>query len=111
MNAGNGEFFRLVLCILGMAVVTALPRVLPITLLSGRTLPPFLLRWLSFVPVAVLAALLAPEILLRDGRLYIAADNFFLLATVPTLLVAWRTGSFFGAVAAGMGAVALLRLL
>lgn len=101
----------LALCVAGMAVVTALPRILPITLLAGRKLPPPLMRWLSFVPVAVLAALLAPEILLKNGELHLAPDNLFLLAAVPTLLVSWRTGSFFGAVAAGMGAVALMRLV
>ena len=43
----------LALCILGMALVTLIPRVLPVTLLAGRNLPPLLTRWLSFVPVSV----------------------------------------------------------
>ncbi len=46
----------LLLCILGMALVTLIPRVMPVTLLAGRELPPLLTRWLSFVPVSVLAA-------------------------------------------------------
>ncbi|MBW2683676.1 MAG: AzlD domain-containing protein, partial [Deltaproteobacteria bacterium] len=33
----------------------------------------------------------------------------FLLAAIPTFLVAWRFKSFFGTVAAGMGLVALGR--
>jgi len=32
-----------------------------------------------------------------------------LLGSVPAALAAWRTGSFFGAVAVGMGTVAALR--
>ena len=51
----------LLLCILGMALVTLIPRVMPVTLLAGRELPPLLTRWLSFVPVSVLAALVAPR--------------------------------------------------
>ena len=51
----------LLLCILGMALVTLIPRVMPVTLLAGRELPPLLTRWLSFVPVAVMAALLGAE--------------------------------------------------
>lgn len=43
----------LLLCILGMALVTLIPRVMPVTLLAGRELPPLLTRWLSFVPVSV----------------------------------------------------------
>lgn len=54
----------LLLCILGMALVTLIPRVMPVTLLAGRELPPLLTRWLSFVPVSVLAALVAPDLLL-----------------------------------------------
>ena len=49
----------LLLCILGMTLVTLIPRVMPVTLLAGRELPPLLTRWLSFVPVSVLAALAA----------------------------------------------------
>ena len=80
----------LLLCILGMALVTLIPRVMPVTLLAGRELPPLLTRWLSFVPVS--------------------GDNLFLIATFPTLLICWyKKGSLFGALAVGMGTVALIR--
>ena len=91
----------LLLCILGMALVTLIPRVMPVTLLA---------RWLSFVPVSVLAALVAPDLLLADGKLNISGDNLFLIATFPTLLICWyKKGSLFGALAVGMGTVALIR--
>ena len=80
----------LLLCILGMALVTLIPRVMPVTLLAGRELPPLLTRWLSFVPVSVLAALVAPDLLLADGKLN-------------------KKGRLFGALAVGMGTVALIR--
>ena len=100
----------LLLCILGMALVTLIPRVMPVTLLAGRELPPLLTRWLSFVPVSVLAALVAPDLLLADGKLNISGDNLFLIATFPTLLICWyKKGSLFGALAVGMGTVALIR--
>lgn len=105
-----------VLLILGMAAVTYLPRVLPLWLLSSRSLHPAFMRWLEMVPPAVLAALLAPSLFLRKNAsgqeaLFLAPDNHFLLAAFPTLLVAWLTKSFFGTVAAGMASVALLRWL
>lgn len=99
--------------IAGMALVTYIPRLLPLWLLSSRPLPPLLVRWLGLIPPAVLAALLAPELLLTkqpDGlALSLGPDNVFLWAALPSALVAWRTGSFFGTVAVGMGSVALLR--
>lgn len=101
----------IILCILGMAVVSAIPRIVPLSLLAKRKLPTIVMQWLSFVPVSILAALLTPEIFLRDGKFYIAEDNFFLIAAVPTLLVSWLTRSFFGSVAIGMAIVAVLRLV
>lgn len=97
------------LTICGMGAVTYLPRLLPMLLLSGRRLSPWIARWLSFVPATVLAALLAPGLLCRDGEFILELDNVFLLAAIPTFLVAWRFKSFFGTVATGMGLVALGR--
>ena len=101
------------LIILGMALVTYIPRAAPLMLLSSRELNPMLMRWLEMVPPAVLAALLAPELLLRaqagQKTLFLSLDNFFLLAALPTFVVGWITRSFFGTVAFGMGMVALLR--
>ena len=97
------------LTICGMGVVTYLPRLLPMLLLSDRELSPWIARWLSFVPATVLAALLAPGLLCREGELILKLDNYFLLAALPTFVVAWRFKSFFGTVATGMGLVALAR--
>ncbi|MBE5529561.1 AzlD domain-containing protein [Laribacter hongkongensis] len=97
--------------ILGMALVTALLRALPITLLAGRQLPPLLARWLSFVPVTVLAALLLPDIVLRQGELALTVDNLFLWASLPTLAVAYFTRNFFGTMLTGMVTVGLARWL
>ena len=97
------------LTIAGMGVVTYLPRLLPMLLLSGRNLAPWISRWLSFVPATVLAALLAPGLLCPEGRLDLGLNNLYLLAALPTFVVAWRLKSFFGTVATGMGLVALAR--
>lgn len=100
---------ELALCTLGMTLGTVLPRALPMTLMADRPLPPLVRRWLTFVPAAILAAMVAPDILLRDGDLFLSPDNMFLLASVPTLLVAWKTRSLFATLAAGMALVALGR--
>lgn len=99
------------LTIVGMGAVTYLPRVLPMLLLSGRNLAPWISRWLSFIPATVLAALLAPGLVCQDGRLDLSLDNLFLMAAIPTFFVAWWFKSFFGTVATGMGLVAIARYL
>ncbi|WP_461209290.1 AzlD domain-containing protein [Desulfocurvus sp. DL9XJH121] len=94
------------LTILGMALVTYVPRALPLVALASRSLPDVVARFLGFVPTAVLAALLAPCVLVRDGALDASLSNVFLLAAVPTFAVAIAARSFFGAVAVGMASVA-----
>lgn len=97
------------LTIVGMGVVTYLPRLLPVWFLSRRTLPPLVVAWLRFVPVAVLAALLLPGLVMPQDRVDLSFNNLYVWAAVPVIVVAWRTRSFFGTVLVGMGLVALLR--
>ena len=98
-----------IFCISGLVMGAALPRVLPMTLLADRPMPATLRRWLDFVPASVLAALAAPDILLRNDELFLSPDNIFLLAAAPTLLVAWKTRSLCAALATGMALTALGR--
>lgn len=100
---------QLLVMIVGASLVTCLPRVLPMMYLSTEALPPMVQRWLGFVPVAVLAALIGPDVLIRDGALDISVHNLFLLVAIPALGVAWWTKSFFGTIIFSMGAVAAAR--
>jgi branched-subunit amino acid transport protein len=85
------EFLALVLA---CAAVTALPRVLPLVALSRLALPRWLLEWLRYVPVAVLSALLAIE-LLSSGRAGLPA-------IAAAFAVAFLTRSLLGTAVAGV---------
>lgn len=99
------------LTLAGMALVTYLPRLLPAWFLRGRSLPPFLVAWLRYVPVAVLAALLLPSLLVADGGLNFAWVNLYLWAALPAVIVAWKSKNMFATVLTGMVLVALARLV
>lgn len=101
----------LTLTILAMALGTYLLRALPITLLSRATLPAWLTDWLALVPGAVLAASLAQTLFVRDGRFDLSWHNLYLLAALPTVLVAWRTRNVLLTMLSGMAAFALLQRL
>ncbi|HHZ16379.1 MAG TPA: AzlD domain-containing protein [Peptococcaceae bacterium] len=96
---------KVLVLIIGMMLVTYLPRVLPLVVLSQVKIPPLVLSWLGYIPVAVLAALLAPELLLQENKLALSADNPALWAALPALLVAWRTKNLFYTVLVGMVAM------
>jgi branched-subunit amino acid transport protein len=89
--------------ILACAAVTVVPRVLPLVLLSRVRLPDWMLAWLAYVPVAVLAALLAIEVLVVDGRPALSAANPALPAIIAALAVAGLSRSLIGTVMAGVG--------
>jgi branched-subunit amino acid transport protein len=91
------EFLALVLA---CAAVTALPRVLPLVALSRVALPEGLTAWLRYVPIAVLSALLAIELL--------SAGPKGLPAIAVALAVAGWTRSLLGTTLAGVAVYWLL---
>ena len=100
---------NILIILLGMALVTYLPRLIPAWLLRDKQLPPFLVAWLRSVPVAVLAALLLPSLLIEGGQINFSASNLYLWAAIPAAWVAWKKKSLFGTVVVGMLVVAIVR--
>ncbi|WP_320171072.1 AzlD domain-containing protein [Maridesulfovibrio sp.] len=99
----------ILLTLIGMMAVTYIPRMLPAMALSSRNLPPLAVKWLSYVPTAVLSALLAPSLLAPKGTINLGFDNLYFWVALPTFTVAMVTRNFFGTVAVGMGLVAAAR--
>lgn len=101
----------LLLCILGCVLATLLPKVIPVMFLKGDCLPALLRRWLSFVPVAVMAALVGPDVFFYEGSFNAGPSNLFLMVALPSLLVAWWGKNYFLTIAFGIGLVILARWL
>lgn len=100
------------LTIIGMALVTYIPRLLPVMWLSSRDIPSFIVSWLRFVPTSVLAAMLFPSLFMVDNKIDITFNNnLFFWVSIPTALIAWKTKSLFGSVLAGMLFIAIIRFL
>ena len=99
----------ILITLVGMAAVTYLPRLIPAWVLRDKQLPPFLVAWLRYVPVAVLAALLLPSLLIEGDQINFSASNLYLWAAIPAGLVAWKKKSLFGTVVVGMLVVAIAR--
>lgn len=71
---------------------------------GGRWLPdgPRFQALLRYVPPAVLAALIAPEVLMRGGELATGIDNPRLWAALAAILVALFSRNVLATIAAGM---------
>ena len=89
------------LLIFGMAVVTFVPRFLPMALLSRWTFPEKVKWGLEYIPVAVLSAIVFP-ILFFDRKGILGIQPQFLLAAIPVFVFAWKVRSIWGSVILGM---------
>lgn len=96
---------------LGSALVTLVPRVVPLALLSRIALPAWIRSWLGYVPISILGSLLASELFRSGGRGFVLQGNLSLIAILPVIAIAWRTRSIIGSVLAGIAAMALLRAI
>lgn len=97
--------------IVGMAVVNFALRFAPLALLSRLELPSPVMRWLSFIPISVMGALVASEVLMPGGKWIAPTDNAGILAAGLTMIVFRYTRSFLGSTLAGMVSYVLLRAL
>lgn len=97
------------LTIIGMGVITFLIRLSFIALSDRLSVPDVVQRGLRYVPVAVLAAIIAPAMLQPNDVLDISLSNFHLLAGLVAIAVAWRTQNVIWTVVSGMLALWLFQ--
>ncbi len=70
---------------------------------EGRVrLPSWFRTALQFVPAAMLSALIAPDLLMRDGELFLSPTNARLVAGLVAVVIAARTRSIGWTIAGGM---------
>jgi len=92
---------EIVLTIVGMAIVTFLPRFLPMGLMNRWAFPEKVKWALEVIPVAVLSAIVFP-LLFFDKKEGLGIQPQLLLAAIPVFLLAWKRRSIWGSVVLGM---------
>ena len=99
------------LVILMSAVVTWIPRILPFVLVKYRDLPDPVLRFLKYLPIAIIFALILSSLVEGKAGQLPQVRWLDLVATIPTMMVAFRYKNLMGTVLFGIVLVALFRLL
>jgi len=95
----NGEY---ILLILGMGLVTYIPRWIPLISFTRRKLPDIFAEWLDLIPAAILSAILLPALLTGGDPRHLDLIQPGLLVAIPTFLFALKTKSLGGTVLVGM---------
>lgn len=99
------------LLILLAGLVTFLTRLSFIALLDRIAMPAWFQRSLRFVPVAVLSAIILPELANGNGEPGNPVVYWQLFSGALAVLVAWRTKNVTWTIVAGMAALLVLQAL
>ena len=91
-----------IILVIGMGLVTYLPRWIPLIALSHRKLPKWIVEWLDLIPVAILSALLLPLLITTGEPKVIKFFRPELLVAIPTFVFALKTKSLSGTIIVGM---------
>lgn len=92
--------YKFLCIVIGMSVVTYIPRLLPALGFSRIKLPEWFLLFLEYVPVSVLAALLIPSILVQNKKVDVI--NPYLLTSIPTVAAAYKSKNIFIPIIVGL---------
>ena len=97
--------------LVAIGLITFAWRVSFVALWKRLSIPDVVERALRFVPAAVLAAIVAPELIAPNDAIEISFGNARLLAGIAAGLVAWRTQNMFATIGVGMAALWALEAL
>ncbi|MEF9940196.1 MAG: AzlD domain-containing protein [Clostridium sp.] len=100
------ELKRVLICVALMAMVTYIPRVLPVTIFRKQIKSRFIRSFLDYTPYAVLGALTFPDVFTSAGHIYSAVGG-----TVVAIILGYKGKSLVVVAVAAITAVYVLELL
>ncbi|WP_099364230.1 AzlD domain-containing protein [Fredinandcohnia onubensis] len=100
----------ILLIIVGSAIVTFIPRVIPFIVIRKIGLPKIVIKWLSFIPICIFTALIVDSFIIQDESI-LSIDWRVLAAIIPTLIVAIWTKSLSVTVIVGVVCMATIRFV
>ena len=97
---------RVMICVALMALVTYIPRVLPVTVFRKQIKSRFLRSFLDYTPYAVLGALTFPDVFFSTGHMFSAAGG-----TAVAVFLGYRGKSLVVVAVAAIAVVYLLEMI
>jgi len=87
--------------ILGMGIVTFLPRFLPMAFLTRWVIPERVRKGLDYIPISILSGIVFPILFFNEaGKVQIQA--YYLLSAIPVFIFAWKVKNLWASVILGM---------
>lgn len=98
------------LVIIGMFLVTFIPRIFPLIFFSKNKMNRELERFITYFPISILTCLVIKEIFFLDGRLSINLTNPNIIPALFSLIVAIKSRSIALTIASGIIAYSLISI-
>lgn len=90
------------LCIVGMSIVSYIPRALPPFILARTKISPVIERWLKYVPTSVFGSLVFSEIFINNKQVNFSFNNVSLWTSLVVVVVAAKTKSLAKSIIVGL---------
>lgn len=101
---------HMLIIIILCGIVTILVRVIPFMMISRVNLPDVIIQWLSFIPITLFTALVLDGIIQQhEGSVGYTLNVPFIIALIPTVLLAIYTRSLTWTILGSIAFIALLR--
>ncbi|AGZ25689.1 MULTISPECIES: AzlD domain-containing protein [Staphylococcus] len=101
---------HMLIIIILCGIVTILVRVIPFMMISRVNLPDVIIQWLSFIPITLFTALVLDGIIQQhEGSVGYTLNVPFIIALIPTVLLAIYTRSLTWTILGGIAFIAALR--
>ena len=101
----------ILMAIVFSGLVTWIPRMIPFILAGYKGLPPIVERFLKFLPVSIIFALILSSVVTGKIGSFPQIKWLDFLAVFPTAFVAFRYRNLVGTVLFGVVLIAVLRLV
>ena len=95
--------------IIGGCAVTLLPRVLPVMLISKINLNDRVVKFLKYIPISILTALVASELLVSNNKF--SMNTSVIIVALITAIVAVKKNNLLLTVIVGVLLMAVLRFI
>ncbi|MDW7673259.1 MAG: AzlD domain-containing protein [Bacillota bacterium] len=100
--------WEIFILILGMGLVTYLTRVGAFLVMGNREMPEKVKVFLKYIPVAMLTAIIVPELVMPQGEVALNLSNHYLLAGVGAIAIAYFTKNVIYTVVVGLTIVIMM---
>jgi branched-subunit amino acid transport protein len=98
------------IAVVGLAAITVVTRGFFLIAERELTLPPWALNGLRYAPLAAVVAVIAPEIVLTDGRLIATWADARLFAVLAGTAYFWWKRAILGTIVSGTAVLLALKL-